>query len=113
MSNDEQRIRELAYQIWESEGRPDGKTEEHWALARKKLEHETGSDMPAPEAKTKRVRKAPEKASTKAGSNTASPKAAAEETPALLKKPRSSKATTDEVSGKTATPRKTRKQLDQ
>ena len=33
--SDEERIRELAYQIWESEGRPEGQTEKHWEMARK------------------------------------------------------------------------------
>jgi hypothetical protein len=30
----ERRIRERAYQIWEEEGRPEGKAEEHWEKAR-------------------------------------------------------------------------------
>jgi DUF2934 family protein len=29
----EQRIRERAYQIWESAGRPEGKAAEHWQRA--------------------------------------------------------------------------------
>lgn len=28
-------IRELAYQIWESEGRPEGEAERHWEMALK------------------------------------------------------------------------------
>lgn len=31
---DETRIRKLAYQIWESEGCPDGRDERHWEMAR-------------------------------------------------------------------------------
>jgi hypothetical protein len=31
----EERIRVLAYAIWEAEGRPDGKHLEHWAEARR------------------------------------------------------------------------------
>jgi hypothetical protein len=31
----EYRIRELAYQIWESEGRPEGEAARHWAMAEK------------------------------------------------------------------------------
>ncbi|HLD68171.1 MAG TPA: DUF2934 domain-containing protein [Pseudomonas sp.] len=38
MTVDEQRIRDFAYQIWESEGRPDGQEERHWAMARKLAE---------------------------------------------------------------------------
>jgi hypothetical protein len=30
----EKRIRERAYQIWNDEGRPDGRAEEHWEKAR-------------------------------------------------------------------------------
>jgi len=33
MSANEQRIRELAYQIWESEGCPDGDHHRHWEMA--------------------------------------------------------------------------------
>jgi Protein of unknown function (DUF2934) len=32
-SEQEQRIRERAYQLWEAEGRPEGRAEAHWALA--------------------------------------------------------------------------------
>jgi len=35
MSNDEKRIREFAYQIWESEGRPQGEDARHWEMARR------------------------------------------------------------------------------
>lgn len=30
----ERRIRERAYEIWESEGRPEGRSEDHWKQAR-------------------------------------------------------------------------------
>lgn len=33
MSKNEERIRELAYQIWESEGRPHGQAARHWEMA--------------------------------------------------------------------------------
>jgi len=35
MSTDEKRIREFAYQIWESEGRPEGQEARHWEMARR------------------------------------------------------------------------------
>ena len=35
MSTNEKRIRELAYQIWESEGRPHGQEAKHWEMAHK------------------------------------------------------------------------------
>ncbi|MDY7560322.1 DUF2934 domain-containing protein [Pseudomonas sp. 10B1] len=40
MSADEKRIREFAYQIWESEGQPEGQGERHWEMARKLAEAE-------------------------------------------------------------------------
>jgi hypothetical protein len=33
MNTNEQRVREFAYQIWESEGRPLGRSDKHWAMA--------------------------------------------------------------------------------
>lgn len=33
MADDEQRVRQLAYRIWESEGRPDGQAQRHWDMA--------------------------------------------------------------------------------
>lgn len=40
MSADEKRIREFAYQIWESEGKPTGQDARHWQMARKLAEAE-------------------------------------------------------------------------
>ncbi len=36
--NEDDRIRERAYHIWEDEGRPEGQQAEHWARAREELE---------------------------------------------------------------------------
>lgn len=46
MADDELRIRQLAYRIWESEGRPDGQEQRHWEMARKIVaaEHESGRE---------------------------------------------------------------------
>lgn len=41
MMDNDQRVRELAYQIWESEGRPEGQQERHWRMARSLAEAET------------------------------------------------------------------------
>jgi len=51
----EQRIRELAYQIWETEGCPDGQAHRHWELANKLAEVEARDD-PRP---AKRARSVP------------------------------------------------------
>jgi len=117
MNKNEQRIRELAYDIWVSEGRPHGEDERHWEMARKLAEAEAKpGDKPAsrarktatkptdatPAAKTAKAKTAkdandpkdvkPAKAAA-AAKGTASPKAkagtdAAEGTPAGVKKTR-------------------------
>ncbi|MFP9012357.1 DUF2934 domain-containing protein, partial [Pseudomonas aeruginosa] len=46
MSADEKRIREFAYQIWESEGCPDGQAERHWAMARQLAEADAAAAAP-------------------------------------------------------------------
>jgi hypothetical protein len=40
----EQRIRERAYQIWEAEGRPDGRGFEHWRQAQEEMGFEKEGD---------------------------------------------------------------------
>ena len=40
MSTDDKRIREFAYQIWESEGKPEGQEARHWEKACKLAEAE-------------------------------------------------------------------------
>lgn len=52
----EQRIRELAYQIWETEGCPDGQRDRHWEMARKLAEIETREE-PKPAARARRINK--------------------------------------------------------
>jgi len=37
---DEYRVQTLAYQIWELEGRPEGRDQEHWRQAEQQLEVE-------------------------------------------------------------------------
>jgi hypothetical protein len=53
----EQRVRELAYQIWETEGRPEGQATRHWELACKLAEAEAGGERRSPSAPTRRTRK--------------------------------------------------------
>jgi hypothetical protein len=35
MAKDEQKVSELAYSIWDQEGRPEGENERHWRMAQK------------------------------------------------------------------------------
>ncbi|EJM00122.1 hypothetical protein AB7M22_002069 [Pseudomonas sp. ADAK2 TE3594] len=62
MSTDDKRIREFAYQIWESEGKPVGQEKRHWEMACKLVEAE---------------RLAPGKSAKASGSKTAGTKSAA------------------------------------
>ncbi len=50
MSVLDERIKQRAYEIWESEGRPDGKDEEHWHRAAAEIRGETavGGEAPNP-----------------------------------------------------------------
>lgn len=52
----EQRIRELAYQIWETEGCPHGQSDRHWNMARKLAEIEIREE-PKPAARARRINK--------------------------------------------------------
>ena len=81
MSN-EQRIRELAHQIWESEGRPDGQDARHWEMACKLVEDEQQGDLQPSPARKPAVRKSRSKtAAAPANDETQLEK------PALLVKP--------------------------
>ncbi|HSC82883.1 MAG TPA: DUF2934 domain-containing protein [Pseudomonas sp.] len=82
MSVDYQRIRELAYQIWEAEGQPSGQEERHWQMACKLAEAEKATES-KPTTRLRRISKP--SAVTLAEVET--------EKPALLKKPRASRAT--------------------
>ena len=44
---DEDRIQRRAHEIWEREGRPEGRHEEHWAQARREIEAEEGGSSAA------------------------------------------------------------------
>ncbi len=43
---DEDRIRRRAHAIWEREGRPEGRHQEHWEQARREIEAEEGAAAP-------------------------------------------------------------------
>ena len=38
MGEDEDKVRRRAYEIWEREGRPEGRHDEHWSQARREME---------------------------------------------------------------------------
>lgn len=45
-SGDENRVRQRAYEIWEREGRPGGKEEEHWHQANREIRDEGAAAGP-------------------------------------------------------------------
>ncbi len=53
----DERIKQRAYEIWESEGRPHGKDEEHWHLAAAEIRGETAVGGEAPTPRPARTRK--------------------------------------------------------
>ena len=75
MSNDDKHIREFAYQIWESEGRPEGQEARHWDMAHKLAQAQA---------------LAPAKAAPRAARAKAVTKPAAEKKPRAPSKPASS-----------------------
>jgi hypothetical protein len=55
MNKDEQRIREFAYDIWVSEGRPEGQGDRHWEMARKLVEAESETSTAKPASRTRKT----------------------------------------------------------
>jgi hypothetical protein len=55
MTKQEQRIRELAYDIWVSEGRPHGEDARHWEMASKLAEAENDKPGAKPAARARKT----------------------------------------------------------
>lgn len=110
MNEQEQRIREFAYEIWQTEGCPDGQGERHWEMARKLVEAENGGGATKAPGRTRKNATKPTDAiaktetapAAKAASaskppraSRAAPKADTEAkagTPETIKKPRAPRA---------------------
>lgn len=78
----EEQLRQRAYRIWESEGRPDGMDAQHWARAERELAAEEPDAAAAPPARPRRKPSMVEKAvgaisraTAKKKADTAAPKA--------------------------------------
>jgi hypothetical protein len=82
MSTDDKRIREFAYQIWESEGKPAGQEKRHWEMARKLAEAEALAPSKPPKAANKAA------ASKTDGTKPAAAKSAAPKAPAKATTPK-------------------------
>ena len=65
MSAEEKRIREFAYQIWQSEGCPHGEEERHWEMARKLVEAEKGAPVAKPATRARKTATKPTDATPK------------------------------------------------
>lgn len=60
----EERVRAVAYSLWLSEGRPDGRAEAHWLKASELVNAEANGKVPAPRKRAVATRKsAPKKRS--------------------------------------------------
>lgn len=66
MTDRERRIRDLAYQIWEENGRPEGEGERHWSEAERRYAAEGGSTSPAKGAEAVKAEKEPKPSKTMA-----------------------------------------------
>ncbi|MGE8188732.1 DUF2934 domain-containing protein [Pseudomonas sp. NPDC086278] len=88
MSTDDKRVREFAYQIWESEGKPEGEEARHWEMARKLAEAEALAPKKSPKAsgsKTPAAKPVAAKESKVANGKAGEPKAKAKPAAAAAK----------------------------
>ncbi|ABP79806.1 conserved hypothetical protein [Stutzerimonas stutzeri A1501] len=106
MSAEEKRIRELAYQIWQSEGCPHGEEERHWEMARKLVEAEKGAPVAKPATRARKTATKPTDATPKVKeAPAAKPRASRASASA---KADTAKADTDAKAGTPETIKKTR-----
>lgn len=99
MTTRDDQIRQRAHEIWEREGRPEGRQEEHWQRAVEEIERELGTDGAQPAPKASRSRSYVRSGQTSPGSSrtpkTNPTEASAEnETPRKTRKPRGATAST-------------------
>ncbi|MET3891514.1 putative membrane protein [Bosea sp. OAE506] len=71
----EQTVRDVAYAIWEAEGKPQGRDAQHWRMAEERVAAGTGKDASAKDAgtKAKATAKSPAKGPAKSPSPSAAP----------------------------------------
>ena len=107
MSAEEKRIREFAYQIWQSEGCPHGEEERHWEMARKLVEAEKGVSVAKPATRARKTATKPTDATPKVKeAPAAKPRASRASAKAdTAKADTDAKAGTPETIKKTRTPR--------
>ena len=93
MSTNDKRIREFAYQIWESEGKPEGQEARHWEMARKLAEAEALAPSKSPKAAGSKTAATKAPASKVTNGKAAEPKAKAKPAAASKVIPPGEKAT--------------------
>lgn len=93
MSTNDKRIREFAYQIWESEGQPEGQEARHWEMARKLAEAEALAPSKSPKAAGSKTAGAKAPANKSTNGKAAEPKAKAKPAAASKVIPPGEKAT--------------------
>ena len=71
MNQQEQRIRELAYEIWQSEGRPEGQDARHWEMACKLAEAQNSTASAKPAGRARKTATKPTDATPAKGAGTA------------------------------------------
>lgn len=81
MSTDDKRVREFAYQIWESEGQPEGQDARHWEMARKLAEAEALAPSKSPKTAGSKTAGAKPASSKTANGKAAEPKAVSKAKP--------------------------------
>lgn len=86
MSTDDKRVREFAYQIWESEGKPEGQDARHWEMARKLAEAEALAPSKSPKAAGSKTAAAKAPVSKTANGKAGEPKTKAKAKPAAASK---------------------------
>jgi hypothetical protein len=111
MTKEEQRIREFAYDIWVSEGRPDGQDARHWEMARKLVEAENGKPGEKPASRARKTGSKPTEARvvTTPAEADATMKSAAR---AKVKAATEAEAGTPDAIKKTRSPRATKKKSE-
>jgi hypothetical protein len=55
LAEEKKHVRERAYQLWEFEGRPEGRLDEYWDRARELIQAETRSAYPPAASRSKRT----------------------------------------------------------
>ncbi|MHC8411376.1 DUF2934 domain-containing protein [Pseudomonas sp. Hz4] len=93
MSTNDKRIREFAYQIWESEGQPEGQEARHWEMASKLAEAEALAPSKSPKAAGSKTAGAKAPANKSTNGKAAEPKAKAKPAAASKVIPPGEKAT--------------------